>query len=168
MCTYTKVQSKTKQSKRIRDLTSRYLFARVIRMFRLNFERDLMEEESYGKFIIVWCVCCVTMCVLCSFLWAVEWIHESPPFSFFKPRKEKPPKRPGAVTWAVEVPTYLSCALMSPNFAQCVVLLWIRLIQAIWIASDLLWSSIHITPPCPRLFLSAPTRFLEKGEKSPV
>jgi len=28
----------------------------------------------------------------CSFLWAVEWIHESPPFSFFRPRKEKPPK----------------------------------------------------------------------------
>jgi len=25
--------------------------------------------------------------VLCSFLWAVEWIHESPPFSFFKQRK---------------------------------------------------------------------------------
>jgi len=34
---------------------------------------------------------------LCSFLWVVEWIHESSPFSFFKPRKEKPTKRPGAV-----------------------------------------------------------------------
>ena len=26
------------------------------------------------------------------------FFHESPPFSFFKPRKEKPPKRPGANT----------------------------------------------------------------------
>ena len=29
-----------------------------------------------------------------------------------------------------------------------------------------MWYSVHITPPCPRLFLSAETRFLEKGEKS--
>jgi len=36
---------------------------------------------------------------------------------------------------------------MSPNLAQCVVLLWIRLIQPIWFASDLLWYSVHITPP---------------------
>jgi len=36
--------------------------------------------------------------LLCSFPWAVEWIHEFPPFSFFKLRKEKPPKRPGVVT----------------------------------------------------------------------
>jgi len=28
------------------------------------------------------------------------FFHESPPFSFFKPRKETPPKRPGANTWA--------------------------------------------------------------------
>ena len=55
---------------------------------------------------------------------------------------------------------------MSPNFAQCVVLLWIRLIQPIWFASDILWYSVRITPPCPRLFLSVATRFLEKGEFS--
>jgi len=55
---------------------------------------------------------------------------------------------------------------MSPNLAQCVVLLCIRLIQATLFASDLLWSSVHITSPCPRLFLSATTRFLGKGEKS--
>ena len=55
---------------------------------------------------------------------------------------------------------------MSPNLAQCVVLLCIRLIQATLFASDLLWSSVHISSPCPRLFLSATTRFLEKGEKS--
>jgi len=41
--------------------------------------------------------------LLCSFLWAVEWIHEFPHFRFFKPRKEKPPKRPGAVSWALQV-----------------------------------------------------------------
>jgi len=34
---------------------------------------------------------------------AVEWIQESPIFSFFKPWKEKPPKKPGAATWAVKV-----------------------------------------------------------------
>jgi len=57
---------------------------------------------------------------------------------------------------------------MSINLAQCVVLLWIRLMQAMWFASDLLWSSVHITPPCPRLFISVLTRFLEKGEFSIV
>jgi len=34
-------------------------------MFRLNFDRDLVEEESCGKFIIVWCVYCV--CVTCTY-----------------------------------------------------------------------------------------------------
>ena len=38
--------------------------------------------------------------------------------------------------------------------------------QAMWFASDLLWFSVHITPPCPRLFISALTRFLKKGEFS--
>jgi len=57
---------------------------------------------------------------------------------------------------------------MSINLAQCVVLLWIRLMQAMWFASNLLWSFIHIAPPCPRLFLSVVTRFLEKGEFSIV
>jgi len=104
--------------------------------------------------------------LLCSFLWAVERIQEFPPFSFFKPRKEKPPKRPGAVTWAIQVSVQLLCAVINPISAQFVVLLWIRLIQPIWFASDLLWRSVHITPPCPRLFLSAMTRFLEKGEFS--
>ena len=33
---------------------------------------------------------------------------------------------------------------MSPNLAQCVVLLWIKLIQPVWFASDLLWYSVHI------------------------
>jgi len=55
---------------------------------------------------------------------------------------------------------------MSPNLAQCVVLFWIRSIQLIWFASDHVWFSVHITPPCPRLFISALTRFLEKGKFS--
>jgi len=38
---------------------------------------------------------------------------------------------------------------MSPKLVQCVVLLWIRLIQPIWFASDPLWYSVRITPPCP-------------------
>ena len=41
--------------------------------------------------------------LLCSSLLAVELIHEAHAFTFFKPRKEKPPKRPRAVTEAVEV-----------------------------------------------------------------
>jgi len=32
----------------------------------------------------------------------VEWIYESPPFSFFKPRKKKPPKRP-LNRWGIHV-----------------------------------------------------------------
>jgi len=57
---------------------------------------------------------------------------------------------------------------MNPNLAQCVVLLWIRMIQAIWFASNLLLSFVHITPLCPHLFLSAVKRFLEKGNFSIV
>ena len=53
---------------------------------------------------------------------------------------------------------------MSPNLAQCVVLLWIRLFQALWCASDLLWSSVHITLACLHLFLYAMTRFFEKDD----
>jgi len=35
-------------------------------MFRCNFERDLVEKGSCGKFVIVWCVCmCVHVCVCC-------------------------------------------------------------------------------------------------------
>jgi len=52
---------------------------------------------------------------------------------------------------------------MSPNLAQCVVLLWIRLIQPIWFASDLLLYSVHITPPCPRLFLSVGQDFSKRA-----
>ena len=32
-------------------------------MFRPNFKRDLVEEESCGNFMIVWCVCCVCVYV---------------------------------------------------------------------------------------------------------
>ena len=53
---------------------------------------------------------------------------------------------------------------MEAAFAQCVVLLWIRLIQPIWFASDFLWHSVHITLPYPRLFFSVVTRILEKGK----
>ena len=37
-------------------------------MFRPNFERDLVDEESCGKLIIVWCVCyvCVYVWVVCA------------------------------------------------------------------------------------------------------
>ena len=67
MRTYTKVQSKTKQSKRNENLTLKFWFVRVIRMLRPNFERDfkLVGEQSCGKFIIVWCVC-VYVCVVCA------------------------------------------------------------------------------------------------------
>jgi len=61
---------------------------------------------------------------------------------------------------------YIYIYIYTYVFAQCVVLLWIGLINAIWIASDLLCTFVHITPPCPRLFLSAVTRFLEKGKFS--
>jgi len=35
--------------------------------------------------------------------------------------------------------------------------------QAKWFTSDLLWSSVHITPPCPRLLLSAVTDFSKRA-----
>jgi len=75
-----------------------------------------------------------------------SWI---PPFSFSKQRKEKPPKEAlgGRLSGGGINVTFL--VFMSPNLAQCVVFLWIRLIQAMWFASHLLWSSVHITPPCP-------------------
>ena len=60
---------------------------------RLNWLRYKVSDfpNSFSEFFFSNSV------LLCSFLWAVEWIHESPSFSFFKQRKEKPPKRPGAV-----------------------------------------------------------------------
>jgi len=55
---------------RIVNLTLRSWLVRVTRMFRPNFERDLVEEESCGEFVLVWCVCMcvrvyVSVCVCC-------------------------------------------------------------------------------------------------------
>jgi len=68
-------------------------------------------------------------------------------------------KKPGnALSYALLMSYFQNFAADTADF--------FRLISNIWFASDLLWFSVHITPPCPRLFLSAMTRFLEKGEFS--
>jgi len=41
-----------------------------------------------------------------------------------------------------------------------------KLSQAAWSSSDLLWPSVHISPPQPGLFLSAGPEFLEKASFS--
>jgi len=94
--------------------------------------------------------------LLCSFM--------SPPPSVFSNRKRKNPQRGRGRT--LERMQNQFNTITSPHLAQCAVLLWIRLIQAIWFASDFLLSSVHIVPPCVLLFLSAVTRFLEKGKFS--
>jgi len=80
MRTYTKVPNKTKQSKRIGDLTPRCWFVRVIRMFRPNAERDLVDQESCGKFNYCVCLCvvCVCMCVLCVRDMYIQWCRHAP------------------------------------------------------------------------------------------
>jgi len=102
--------------------------------------------------------------VLYSGLWSG---FMNPPPSVFSNRARKSPQRGlGRQLERWRYQRNFSAPSWAPNLAQCVVLLWIRLIQPIWFASDLLWYSVHITPPCPRLFLSVVTRFLEKGKFS--
>ena len=101
--------------------------------------------------------------LLCSFLWAVDsWI---PPLQFFQTGKGKAPKEAWGghlSVWGINV-TFLHPHEPQLSAMRCVTL---NQIDPIWFASDLWWSFVHITPPCPRLFLSAVTRFLEKGKFS--
>jgi len=65
-----------------------------------------------------------TVFLLCS----LEWNLNESPTAVVSNRERKTLQR--VVTWADEGSIQLFCALMSPNLAHCVVLLWIGLFQA--------------------------------------
>jgi len=74
-------------------------FQPITPVARLN----LLPEKVSDSSNFFWNSLFSNSVLLCSSFWAVEWIHKSPTFSFYKPWKEKPPKRPGAATWAVKI-----------------------------------------------------------------
>jgi len=92
-----------------------------------------------------------------------SWI---PHLQFFQTVKGKAPKE----AWGGHLSGEgINVTFMHPHEPQlsamrCVALNQIDLTYVICVRS--LWYSVHITPPCPRLFLSVVTRFLEKGKFS--
>jgi len=104
--------------------------------------------------------------LLCSFLWAVEWIHESPP-SVFPNSERKSPKR--GLGRSIERWRY-QCnfpGLHEPQLSamRCVPLNQIDPSYVICIPSFVVLCP-HYSTLSSRLFLSVGTRFLEKGEFS--
>ena len=97
-------------------------------------------------------------------MYTMEWIHESPPLQFFQTAKGKDPKE----AWGGHLSGEgINVAFVKPHEPQvnamcCVTLNQIDPRYMICIPSSMAF--VHITPPCPRLFLSAMTRFLEKGK----